>query len=242
MDSGIDALLRARSYNAAVRAMAERRMREVFWRGIPEYAGIALVLLVGGWWLLGIASSRYGMEDAAPEVAHYALGLGVGQMSALWFTVVRCAPMAFLDYSERRHSGEWAALASLQIDGLRYVCVPWLIAATVAAVGFWCLYYALYLFVEQAYPVVAAWMGISFVPIHSGAFASLTSLIAVTLRTAAAGFVIAWVALTLAAGDHSTSATAALARRSSRKTYRVSVFAILGVAAVEAALYGIFKH
>ena len=242
VDSGIDALFRSHSYNAAVRAKVERRIREVFWQGIPGYAGIALLLLVAGWWLLGIASARYGMEDAAPEVAHYALGLAVGQMSALWFTVVRCAPMAFLDYSERRHSGEWEALASLHIDGRRYVCVPWLIAAPVAAVGFWCLYYALYLFVEQAYPAVADWMGISFVPIHSGAFASLSSLIAATLRTAAAGFAIAWIALTLAAQDHSTSAIAALARRSSKKTFRVSVLAIVGAAVVEAVLYGILKH
>ena len=243
VNSGVDALLRAHSYNAAIRAMIERRLREVFWQGIPGYAGIALFLLIAGWWLLGIASVRYGMADAVPEVAHYALGLGVGQISALWFTVARCAPMAFLDYSERRHSGEWAALASLHIDGLRYVCVPWLIAATVAAAGFWCLYYALYLLVEQAYPVAAAWMGISFVPIHSGVFASLTTLIVATVRTAAAGFVIAWVALTLAAQDRRTSGEAeAPAGRSSKKTQRVSMLAILGATAVEAVLYGILKH
>jgi hypothetical protein len=74
-------------------------------------------------------------------------------------------------------------------------------------------------------------------------FASLTTLIAVTVRTAAAGFVIAWVALTVAAQDRSTTGTAAApARRSSKKTQRVSVLAILGVATVEAVLYGIFKH
>ena len=71
----------------------------------------------------------------------------------------------------------------------------------------------------------------------------LTTLIAATVRTAAAGFAIAWVALTLAAQDRSTSGTAAApAGRSSKKTQRVSMLAILGVAAVEAVLYAILKH
>ena len=48
-ESGLAALASPLIRNSAVRALCERRLRTVFWLGLPVYAGLALTLLAGGW-------------------------------------------------------------------------------------------------------------------------------------------------------------------------------------------------
>lgn len=234
--TGLSALLGVATHNNAIRAMFERRLREVFWRGLPVYAVIALVLLGGGWWLLGIAASRYGASDAVPEVAHYALALGLGQASALAYATARFAPAAYLDITHRRASREWDALQAMNMDAPALVCAPWLLAGTVTAAAYWALYYTLYLAVEKCFPVVAAWLGIAFAPIASGAYSSLTTLMLTIPCALAGGFAAAWVTLLLATRERSAST-----RRNPALGLRAVLIAFATGAVVQALLYVILR-
>ena len=222
--------------------MIARRIAEVFWQGLPAYFMMAVFLLSVGWWLLGLAITRYGIADAASEIAHHVLGLGFGQASAVAYAAARCAPPAWLDYMRRRHNGEWDALAALDINGPAYVCTPWLLASTLAATGFWALYYALYLCVEQVYPVVASWAGVAFVSIPSGIYASLSTLAFSMPCVAVGGFTVAWVALLLAIRMHAiSSSTHAQLVRGSGVVLRVYLIALGSAGCVLLLLYAIFQ-
>ena len=235
-ETGLRPLLSPALRNGAVRAMCERRLREVFWRGLPVYAALALAMLAGGWWLLGIASTRYGAADAVPEIAHYALALGLGQASALVYATARLTPAAYLDVTHRHASREWAALTAMNMDAPALVCTPWLIAGTVTAAGYWALYYTLYLAVEKCFPIMLSWLGVPFVPIVSGAFASLATL-AITLPCAlAGGFVAAWVTLLLASRERFTSV-----RRNSALGLRAYLIALGTGALAQGLMYAILR-
>lgn len=236
-ETGLRALLtRPVLRNSAVRALCERRLRAVFWRGLPVFAALALVMLAGGWWLLGIASTRYGAADAVPEIAHYALALGLGQASALAYATARLTPAAYLDVTQRRASREWAALAAMKIDAPALVCTPWLVAGSITALGYWTLYYTLYLAVEYCFPVFAAALGIPFVPIVSGAFATFSTLLITLPCALGGGFVAAWVTLWLA-----TRERAASARRSPSLGLRAYLIALTAGALAQGLLYVILR-
>ena len=233
-ETGLQALFSALPRNSAVRLLTTRRLREVFWRGLPVFTAGSLLLLGGGWWLLGLAGMRYGAADAAPEIAHYGLGLALGQAVALAYATARVAPSAYLDVRHRRTSREWDALLAMHIDAPAVVCTPWLITGAVTALGFWALYYVLYLAVEQFYPVFSSWMGVSFVPIGSGAFASLPSLLVTLPCAAAGGLAAAWVTLALATRERISTAG-----RNAALGLRAFLIALISGSMTQGALYAL---
>jgi hypothetical protein len=235
-ETGLAALASPLIRNSAVRALCERRLRTVFWLGLPVYAGLALTLLAGGWWLLGVASTRYGAADAVPEIAHYALALGLGQASALAYAVARLTPAAYLDVTQRRASNEWAALMAMKMDAPALVCTPWLVAGGVTAAGYWALYYVLYLAVEAAFPIICSWLGVPFVPIDSGAFASLYTLMVTLPCALTGGFVAAWVTLWFATRERVPSA-----RRNPSLGLRAYVIALTSGAIAQALTYAMLR-
>jgi hypothetical protein len=89
---------------------------------------------------------------------------------------MRCVPGAFLDYSSKKFSGEVAALESLRINPFQYLCLPWVVATPVAAIGILSAYTAVFLLVDSVYPLAARLLEIPFVEIHAAGYMDFSEL------------------------------------------------------------------
>jgi hypothetical protein len=98
------------------------------------------------------------------------------------------------------------------------------------------LYYVLYLAVEAAFPIVCSWLGVPFVPIDSGAFASLYTLLVTLPCALTGGFVAAWATLWLAIRER-----VANARRSPSLGLRAYLIALTSGALAQALTYAMLR-